>query len=97
MIVGDGIAERSKAGGEIIELAVVSGHDFAQSGHLGGEIVELAVMPRYRAGDLRQQLVDGCDIRPVWTTHVITVAVVTRPGQALRAPRSPDLPCGRVC
>src|SRR2546429_3673915 len=111
MIVGKGVAERSEAGGEIIELAVVAGDDLAQPGcnsiqsthrpaqlgDLGGEIVELAVMAGHRAGDLRQQLVDSGDIRPVWTTHAITLAVVTRPGQALRVPRSPGLPCDRAC
>jgi hypothetical protein len=49
MVVGDGIAERSEAGGEVIELAVVRGYDFAQAGDLGGEIVELAVVPRHSA------------------------------------------------
>src|SRR3954468_19412706 len=104
MVMGDGVAERSQAGGEVIELPVVAGDDLAEPGYrsaqpskLGREIVELAVMSRYRAGDLRQQLVDGCDIRPVCTTHVITVAAVTRRGQALRVPRSPGLHCDRVC
>ena len=32
MIVGKGVAERSEAGGEIIELAVVAGDDLAQPG-----------------------------------------------------------------
>src|SRR5438270_3600759 len=98
MIVGDGVAERGEAGSEVIELAVVacddlaepcydsiqSTHHPAQLGDLGGKIVELTVMPRHRAGDLRQQLVDGSDIGTVWTTHAITLAVVTLLGQALR-------------
>src|SRR5205085_11170212 len=76
MIVGDGVTERSKTGGEVIELAVVACDDLAEPcyrsahpGKLGRETVELAVMPRHRAGHLRQQLVDGCDIGTVWTTH----------------------------
>src|SRR5271163_2315664 len=76
---------------------MIVGHRVAQGSDAGGEVVELAVMPRHRAGDSRQQLVDGCDIRPVWTTHAITLAVVTRLGQALRVPRSRDLPCDKVC
>ena len=97
MVVGDGIAERSEAGGEVIELAVVRGYDFAQAGDLGGEIVELAVVPRHSARDSRQQLADGSNVRPIDAAHVEIVAVVMRPGQALRVPRSPDLPCDKVC
>jgi hypothetical protein len=54
-------------------------------------------VPRHSAGDLRQQLVDGCNVRPIDAAHVEIVAVVMRPGQALRVPRSPDLPCGMAC
>src|SRR5690242_8720458 len=97
MVMGHRIAERSEAGGEVIELAVVRGDNFTQPGKVGREVVELTVMPRHRTGHLRQQLVDGCDIGTVWTTHAITLAAVTRPGQALRGPRSPDPPCGRAC
>jgi len=53
MVMGYRVAERSKAGGEVIELAVVRGDNFAQPGDLGREIVELAVVARHRAGDLR--------------------------------------------
>jgi hypothetical protein len=60
-------------------------------------LVELAVVPRHSAGDLRQQLVDGRNVRPIDAAHVEIVAVVMRPGQALRVPRSPDLPCGMAC
>src|SRR5437868_11408694 len=104
MIVGYRLAERSKAGGEVVELAVVAGDNLAQPGYRSAEpskrrreIVELTVVARHRAGDLRQQLVDRCDIGAVGTTHAKTVAVLLRPGQALRAPRSPDLPCDRAC
>jgi hypothetical protein len=104
ILVGDRVAERSQAGGEVIELAIVTGDNLAEPGYhspqpdkLGREIVELAVMHRHRAGDLRQQLADGRDIRPVCTTHATTVAAVTPLGQALRVPRSPDLPCDKVC
>src|SRR5260370_27303782 len=83
MVMGNGIADRSEAGGEVIELAVVAGDDLAQPGYhsaspthgpaqpgdLGREIVELTVVARHRAGDLRQQLIDGCDIGTVGTTH----------------------------
>ena len=68
-IVGDRVAERSEAGGKVIELAVVRGDNFAQPSDFGGAIVELAVVPGHRAGDLRQQLVDGCDIRPDCGAH----------------------------
>src|SRR5436309_8856309 len=105
MIVGYGVAQRSEAGGEVIELAVMAGNDIAQPGYhsvqcayspaqpgyLGREIVEFAVMPCHRARNLRQQLVDGCNIGPVCTTHAKTVAAVMPRGQALHAPRLPDL------
>ena len=68
-IVGDRVAERSEAGGKVIELAVVRGDNFAQPSDFGGAIVELAAVPGQRAGDLRQQLVDGCDIRPDCAAH----------------------------
>jgi len=72
-------------------------HRLSQRSETGGEVIELAVVPGDRVGDLRRQLIDGCDIRTVGPLMRKIDAALTPPGQAPRVLRSPDLPCDRAC
>lgn len=76
MIVGHCLAQRSQAGGEVVELTAVSGYGFieprhraAEPSHIGRELVELAAMTGDGMGDLRQQFINGCDIGAIGAAH----------------------------
>jgi hypothetical protein len=51
-------------------------HRLTQPSEVGGEVIELAVMPGHSAGDLRQQLVNRSNIRPVGAAHLINQSTI---------------------
>ena len=93
MVVRDRVAQQAETGGEVVELAVMVGEvgcDVLELAIMVREVrrnavklavegVEPAIVPRYRAGDLGEQLINGCDIRAVDAAHAIPRTILARP------------------